>query len=98
VAKVIFTVGYEIPESQRHRYLELARQLKPLLNVHGTSYTVCELENKRNNFQEVYVYPSAEAYEAADDIENAEAEALIEQIYELAKNRKISYSAAVEIV
>ncbi|MBD1209669.1 MAG: hypothetical protein H9535_14645 [Ignavibacteria bacterium] len=98
MAKVIFTVGYEIPESHRSQYIELVRQLKPLLSTNGTSYSVCELENKRNHFQEIYTYPNADAYEAADDTENAQAEVLIEQIYALAKDRKVTYSAAIEVV
>jgi len=98
VAKVIFTVGYEIPESHRAQYLELVRHLKPHLNTNGNSYCVCELENKRNHFHEVYTYPSKEAFEAADDAENAQAESIIEQIYDLAKDRKVSYTTAIEIV
>ena len=98
MSKVIFTVSYEIPDAQRTQYVELVSTLKPLLNSAGTSYSVYELESKRNHFQEVYIYPNAEAYEAADDIENAQAEGLIEQIYSLAKDRKVSYSAAIEAI
>jgi hypothetical protein len=96
VARVIFTVAYEIPESHRGQYLALVGELKPLLSTNGITYSVYEMENKRNHFQEMYVYPTAESYEAADDTENAQAEVLIEQIYSLAKDRKVSYSTAVE--
>lgn len=97
MAKVVFTVSYEISEPNRSQYLGLVNQLKPLLNNGGTSYGVYELDNKRNHFQEMYVYPTAEAYEAADDTENAQAEALIEQIYGLAKDRKVTYSTVNEV-
>jgi hypothetical protein len=98
VAKVIFTVSYEIAEPNRSQYIGLVSQLKPLLNTGGTSYSVYEFDNKRNHFQEMYVYPSSEAYEAADDTENAQAEAIIEQIYALAKDRKVTYSTVNEVV
>jgi hypothetical protein len=98
VAKVIFTVAYEIPDSHRGQYLALVSELKPLLSTNGIAYSVYEIENKRNHFQEVYIYPTAEAYEAADDTENAEAEAFIEQIYALAKDHKVMYSTAIEAV
>ncbi|TAE31862.1 MAG: hypothetical protein EAZ92_02215 [Candidatus Kapaibacterium sp.] len=97
MAKVVFTVAYEIPEPQRGQYISLMSQLKPLLNTGGTVYSVYEMDNKRNHFQEMYIYPSSEAYEASDDAENAQAEELIEQIYALAKDRKVSYSTANEI-
>lgn len=97
MAKVVFTVSYEISEPNRSQYLGLVNQLKPLLNTGGTLYSIYELDNKRNHFQEMYVYPSSEAYEASDDTENAQAEAIIEQIYALAKDRKVSYLTANEV-
>lgn len=96
MAKVMFTVSYEIPDAARSQYLGLVSQLRPLLNANGTAYSVYELENKRNYFQEVYIYPNEEAYEAADDAENAQADALIQQIYALAKDHKVNYSASIE--
>jgi hypothetical protein len=98
VAKVIFTVSYEISEPNRSQYIGLVSQLKPLLSTGGTSYSVFEVENKRNHFQEMYVYPSAEASEAADDNENPQAEGLVEQIYALAKDRKVTYLTTVEVI
>ncbi|MCS6809087.1 MAG: hypothetical protein RML40_10340 [Bacteroidota bacterium] len=98
MARVIFTVSYEIPEQHRSEYLELVRHLKPLLNANGTTYTVCELENKRNHFQEIYTYPSKESYEASDDTENAQAEDIIEKIYSMAKDHKVSYTTAIEVL
>lgn len=98
MAKVLFTVAYEIPDSSRGHYLELVSQLKPLLNTNGTTYSVYEVEHKRNFFQEVYIYPSAEAYEAAEDIENPQADTLIQQIYELAKEHKVTYSTVLEVI
>jgi hypothetical protein len=96
VAKVMFTVSYEIPEAARAQYLALIAQLKPLLNSNGTAYNVYEIEHKKNQFQEVYIYPNEDAYEAADDAENPQADALVEQIYALARDHKVSYSAAIE--
>ncbi len=98
MAKVIFTVAYEIPESTRSQYLSLVSQLKPQLNANGTTYSVYEVEHKRNQFQEVYVYPNEEAYEAAEDVENPQADAIVEQIYALAKDHKVTYSTAIEAV
>jgi hypothetical protein len=92
----MFTVAYEIHESAREQYLSLVGALKPLLNANGVTYSVYEVENKRNHFQEVYVYPDVAAYEAADDSENPQADALVEQIYSLTKDHRVSYSTAME--
>jgi hypothetical protein len=94
----MFTVAYEVPDAARSQYLSLIASLKPLLNTNGVAYSVYEVENKRNHFQEVYIYPNEAAYEAADDAENAQADALVEQIYDLAKDHKVSYGTAMEAV
>jgi len=98
VAKVMFSVAYEIPESARAQYLNLVAQLKPLLNTHGTVYSVYQIEHKHNHFQEVYIYPSEDAYEAAEDAENPQADSLVQQIYALAKDHKVTYSTIIEAV
>lgn len=97
MSRVLFTVSYEIPEGSRAKYLELIAKLKDILNADGISYSVFELEKERNQFKEVYIYPSEEAYDASDDAENAEADDLIQQIYNMVKDKKVQYARAVEI-
>lgn len=97
MAKVLFTATYNVPETNRSNYLELVAQLKSLLNTNGISYSIYEIDKQRNHFQEVYVYPSVESYEASDDNENSEVEAILEKIYGLATGGKISYFTAHEV-
>jgi hypothetical protein len=68
------------------------------LNTHGTVYSVYQIEHKHNHFQEVYIYPSEDAYEAAEDAENPQADSLVQQIYALAKDHKVTYSTIIEAV
>ncbi len=97
MSRVLFTVSYEIPEGNRAKYLELVSKLKDILNTDGISYSVFELEKGHNQFQEVYIYPSEEAYDASDDADNAEADDLIQQIYSMVKDKKAQYVRATEI-
>lgn len=97
MSRVLFTVSYEIPEGSREKYLGLIAKLKDILNADGISYSVFEVEKARNQFKEVYIYPSEEAYEASDDAENAEADDLVQQIYSMVKDKKVHYAHAIEI-
>lgn len=94
--QILFTVSYEVAENNITEYLKLVGSLKKLLRGTDVTYNVFEAESKRNQFEEVYLYPSRDAFEAADDNDNPEVNELVDKIGDLAKNRKISYSTKIE--
>ena len=96
MAKVLFRVSYSIPDGKRADYLAAVAKLTAYYAGVGQEYSVFETRGKHNHFQEVYVYPSVEAYEASDDPETiADISGAIEKIYGLATN--VTYDVAEAI-
>ena len=68
MGKVIFSIKYRIIPEKRNEYLEVVRELKTLVKPEGLdSYSVYEEKNKNNNFVEVYIFNSRQAYDDFDD-------------------------------
>lgn len=96
MANVLFRVSYSIADGKRPEYLTAIAAVKAFYASTDVSFAVYETKGKHNHFQEVYVYPSAEAYEASDDPDTtAPISGAIEKIYSLAKD--ISYDVATEV-
>jgi hypothetical protein len=97
MANVLFRVSYSIADGKRPEYLAAIASVKAFYAASDVSFVVYETKGKHNHFQEVYIYPSAEAYEASDDPEaTAPISGAIEKIYSLATN--ITYDVATEVV
>lgn len=88
MAKVQFIIAYEVADQHRQQYLQLVQEVLPLQNINDISYSVYEDDTRKNYFYEVYLYPSEDAFEAADDVETP---IQIETMMTLAKDHKVSY-------
>jgi hypothetical protein len=87
MSKVLFRVSYTIPDGKRPEYLAAIAKLQQHYSGTSVDYGVFETKGKHNHFQEVYIYPSVEAYEASDDPETlAGAAQHVDRIYALATN------------
>ncbi|MBN9399323.1 MAG: hypothetical protein J0I17_04015 ['Candidatus Kapabacteria' thiocyanatum] len=96
MAKVQFRVSYSIPDGKRPEYLASVQKLKQFYAGNGAQYAVYESKNKHNHFQEVYIYPSQEAYDQSDDPASiSEISGAIERIYALAQD--VSYDVSFEV-
>jgi hypothetical protein len=96
MSRVLFRVAYAIPDGKRAEYLSLVGRLRQHYAANAVEYSVFEDHTKHNHFQEIYVYPSMDAYEASDDPENTkEIAEVLDSIYGMAK--AISYHVAKEI-
>ena len=94
---VLFRVSYSIPDGKRPEYLAAIAAVRAFYAASETVFSLYETKGKHNHFEEVYVYPSVEAYEASDDPETPAAIAsAIEKIYALAAN--VTYAVATEVV
>ncbi|MBU3742847.1 MAG: hypothetical protein FGM24_11300 [Candidatus Kapabacteria bacterium] len=97
MSKVLFRVSYSIPDGKRPEYLAAVSKLQQHYRGTNIDYAVYETKGKHNHFQEVYVYPGIEAYEASDDPETlAGVSQYVDKIYALATN--VSYDVSFEIV
>ena len=55
MARVIFTIQYEVFAEKREEYLKVARELKNIVRAEGLQeYSIFETEKKKNQFSEQY--------------------------------------------
>jgi len=96
MSRVLFRVSYNIPDGKRNEYMQLINKLKNHYSSMDVEYSVFEDKGKHNHFQEVYVYPSMDAYEASDDPSSlTEVSEVIDAVYNMAAN--VVYDVAKEI-
>lgn len=97
MSKVLFSISYSIPDGKRPDYLSAISAVREFYSGSDVSFSLFETKGKHNHFQEVYVYPNQDAYEASDDpATTAAISASIEKIYALASN--VTYDVAHEVV
>lgn len=98
MSKVIFTVQYEIKPEKREEYLNSVKELKLLIKPEGLeSYSVYELKGKLNNFQEIYLFSSEEAYDSYEDSLDERTNLLISKITEMTIKQSSKYTTYVEV-
>ncbi|HBB24749.1 MAG TPA: hypothetical protein DCZ59_00630 [Bacteroidetes bacterium] len=96
MSKVLFSVSYSIPDGKRSEYLAAVASVRDFYASSDVQFSLYETKGKHNHFQEVYVYPNADAYEASDDpASTASIAGSIEKIYALASN--VTYDVANEV-
>ncbi len=78
MAKLIFTVQYDVLPEKREEFLSSITELKSLIKAEGLeNYGVYEVKAKTNTFEEIYSFSSTEAYENFDDAGNERVNILI---------------------
>lgn len=98
MAKVLFSVQYEINPDKRDEYLKLIKELKNLVKADGLlDYSVYEQKNKRNHFEELFTFASDEAYDNFEDEQSERINILISSISNLAKENSTKYSTLYEL-
>ena len=98
MAKVIFSVRYEINPAKREDYLSVIRELKNLLKAEGLeSYNVYEEKSKANHFQELFTFTSLEAYEQFEDDQDERINILINKISDFTEGHTSKYTLLHEI-
>ena len=98
MAKVIFTISYEIKPEKRVEYLALAKEMKEHLSgSKGKNYTIYEQKGKKNNFSEVFICNSMEEFDQLEDDQDEKTEELINRLEEFLTNGKMKYTTLVEV-
>lgn len=99
MAKVIFSVQYEIDAQRREDYLESIKEYKSLLKVEGLNdYSIYEVKGKTNNFQELFIFDSEAAYENFDDADNERMNVLISKLEDLKVPKSTKSHTFIEVV
>ncbi|HEX2962206.1 MAG: hypothetical protein HF300_02615 [Ignavibacteria bacterium] len=99
MAKVIFSIQYDVVPTKRDEYFNIMRELKTLVASNGLlSYSIYEKKNKQNSFEEVYTFESDEAYEAFDDNQNERIDILMSKLSDLIKENSTKYTTMYEVL
>ncbi len=98
MAKVIFSIQYEVQNDKRDEFINSLKELKSLLKADGLeSYSLFEGKTK-NHFQEVYQFSSKEAFDNFDDSENERIDILISKIEDLKEPNSTKYNTFYEVL
>ena len=98
MAKVIFSIQYDINPAKKNEYLDIIREFKNLLKSDGLDkYEVYEVKGKANTFQEMYEFISREAFEAFDDDQNERLNILINKLSDITVENSTKYSTLYEL-
>jgi L-rhamnose mutarotase len=98
MAKVIFSIQYEISSNKKEEYFGVVKELKTLLKAEGLeNYSVYEIKGKPNNFQEIYTFSSKEAFEQFDDNQDERLNILINKLNDLTEENSTKYTTLYEV-
>ena len=98
MAKVIFSVQYEISSNKKEEFFSVVKELKTLLKADGLeNYSVYEVKGKPNNYQEIYTFSSSESFDLFDDNQDERLNILITKLNDLTVENSTKYSTLHEI-
>lgn len=98
MGKVIFSIRYHIFPERREEYLDVVRELKNLVKADGLeNYSVFEQKSKANNFEEVYIFNSKEAFENFDDNQDERIDILMTKLSDMIKEQTTQYTTLLEV-
>jgi len=98
MGKVIFSIKYSILPEKREDYLDVIRELKNLVKAEGLeSYSVFETKGKPNDFEEIYMFESNQAYEDFDDQSDERVDILMTKLSDMIKQQSTNYSTLFEV-
>ena len=97
MAKVMFTISYEVAPERRDDFLALTGRMKQhLAQKNGKQYSIYEQKGKKNNFSEVFVFNSMEEYDQLED-QDEQMGQFIQELETLLVNGKMKYSTLLEL-
>lgn len=97
MAKVIFTISYDVHPEKRDEYLTLSQTMKShFKDSNGKDYSIYEQKGKKNRFSEVFIFNDIEEYHALDDQDDKMAE-LVQKLESLLIGGKMKYTTLLEL-
>jgi L-rhamnose mutarotase len=96
--KVVFTIRYEIQKDKLDEYFKIVRELKSLLKGKGIQdYSVFNVKGKENEFVEIYIYESREAWEEFDETTDERVDILMNKLADIIIDKTTKYSTLFEL-
>ncbi|MBI4811329.1 MAG: hypothetical protein HY800_07820 [Ignavibacteriales bacterium] len=97
MAKVIFTISYDVQAEKRAEFLTLMQTMKEHFNqINGQDYSFYQQKGKQNNFTEVFLFNSVEEYNQLDDQDDRMGE-LVQQLESCLVDGKMKYTTLMEV-
>jgi L-rhamnose mutarotase len=98
MCKTLFTINYKIIPEKREEYLDVVRELKNLMKADGLEkYSVFEMKNDENAFEEIYLFESKEAFEDFDDDPDERVDLLMNKLSDMIVDHSTHYKVLHEI-
>lgn len=98
MARVMFTISYNIKPEMREKYLNLIGELRHhLTTVAKKNYLVFEGKGKRNHYAEVYFFQNEEEFEALDDTQDERTQELLSKLEECIDSNGKKYATYTEL-
>ncbi len=98
MSKVIFSIRYNVFPEKREEYLDVVRELKNIVKADGLeNYSVFELKNKPNNFEEIYIFKNKESYENFEDNTDERIDILMTKLSDMIKEQSTQYTTLFEV-
>lgn len=98
MSKVILSIRYNVFPERRQEYLNVVRELKSIIKAEGLeSYSVYEQKTKSNNFEEIYIFQSPEAFESFDDNQDERIDILMTKLSDMIKEKSTQYTTLIEV-
>jgi hypothetical protein len=91
MSRVVLSVSYTVPEQSVSEHNELIGRIRGCYAGTDINYLPCATQNGPGSFQELYIFPGEQSYEASDDIaEKIGADALFAQVEDLVQNMQFT--------
>ncbi|KAF0151751.1 MAG: hypothetical protein FD143_1703, partial [Ignavibacteria bacterium] len=79
-------------------YLDVVRELKNLVKAEGLeSYSVFEQKNKANNFEEIYIFKTQDAYDRFEENTDERIDILMTKLSDMIKEQTTQYTTLFEV-
>lgn len=95
--RVLFTISYGIKPELREQYLEFVSDMKRHFAGLGTDYAVYEARGKKNQFSEVFMTKSIEEFDALEDNQDDQTQALVARLEHFLDAEGMKYTTLIGV-
>ncbi|NOX17933.1 MAG: hypothetical protein GXO87_06590 [Chlorobi bacterium] len=98
MCKTVFSISYKIMPEKREDYLDVVRELKNLMKAEGLErYSVFQMKNDENSFEEIYLFESKQAFEDFDDDPDERVDILMNKLSDMIIDHSTRYNVLYEV-
>ena len=98
MAKVMFTISYEIRPEKREEYLALSKEMKEYLaGTKGKDYRIFEQKGRKNSFSEVFICGNMEEFDRLEDDHDERMDELVQKLETMLAGGKMKYTTLIEL-